>query len=39
MRGAGRPSRTGRIRTLLYIVLLSVLILSLYHGLSGLAAF
>lgn len=39
MRNARDSSRTGRIRTLLYLVLLSVLLLSVYQGISGLAAF
>jgi hypothetical protein len=39
MRNARNSSPTGRIRTLLYLILLSVLILSVCHGISGLAAF
>lgn len=37
-RNTRRTNRNSRIRTLLYIVLLSVLLVSVYHGVSGLAA-
>ncbi len=38
MRYIGMHSRLESARTVLYIVLLGVLILSVYHGVSGLAA-
>jgi len=38
MRHIGMHSKLQRARTVLYIVLLSVLILSVFHGVSGLAA-